>query len=201
MSLGAITATVGTIAATVGTIAATVGAAAVVAMLVKPAVPISVNVCEVAGIQAPFGQRVRRGGCGGLCDWCSWHRLEEQPADDRVGAADYREGDHDVAGDRPRVVDATGECRWLLRVEHGAVGRTRELNLFDTAEIAPVEQVQRELVGVTVGDVDVDRERGIRVPDGSDPAGAGARSVLEHWGSVEVAARVTAVSLVAVTVA
>src|SRR5437764_9421038 len=94
-------------------------------------------------------------------------RVEEQAAEDGTGAGLAGELDLDVSGDVPAQVRPVLEARDGLGAEDGAVGRVDDLDQLGAGAVTvPVEQVGRELVGLAVGEVDIDGERGPAVPAG-----------------------------------
>jgi hypothetical protein len=113
-------------------------------------------------------------------------RGKELSADDGVrGACGIGDLDRHVTADLPDEVGARGEGACGPRVERGARTEVDDTHSLDALPLVPVEQVERELVGVAVGDGGVEREAGGRIPAGGDAVGG----VLRFDGCASIVGR------------
>src|SRR5262249_54402965 len=95
---------------------------------------------------------------------------EEHAADDGIAAA-KQVGDLElnVARDIPHQVLTAGEGGHCLAVEHTPRTGIEDVDAFGAwAVIVPVESVQGNLMGIAIGQVDIDGEAGAAVPGAGD---------------------------------
>ena len=137
--------------------------------------------CVVVSVLTGGGRRSGGGGRAG-------RRVEEQPAEDGVRPGQARDRDHHVPADRPVQVDSPGERRERLGVQDGPRGGVGDLDLLAPPRVVPVDRVEREVVRLAVGQVDVDREAGAEYQQAA--MRPGAAGVWRARGSVVLAAQV-----------
>ena len=120
-----------------------------------------------------------RSGSGGGSGSC-----EEQSIEHGVAAGQVRDRDLHVTADGPDLIGAVDERREGLGVQHGPAGHVGDLDLLAPAVVVPVEGVERDGVHLAVGQVDVYREAGGRVPGDGDPARTAGILETAHIGRV-----------------
>src|SRR5262249_11912060 len=81
--------------------------------------------------------------------------VEEETADDGVVAVEPRELDDDVAGQLPDEILAIVEAALCTAVEQSARRGIANVDTLHPTALIPVDAIERELVGLTVGEVDV----------------------------------------------
>ena len=112
---------------------------------------------------------------------------KEQSADDGVGGAcGIGDLDRHVAADLPDEVGARGEGACGPRIERGARTEVDDTHSLDALPLVPVEQVERKLVGLAVG------ESGTAVVSGSgrwSSAHSKSHHLLGSWQGRDVGRR------------
>src|SRR5712664_4605479 len=116
--------------------------------------------------------------------------FEKDATDDAIGSAGPDDIDLDVARDAPHQVNAVAEARQSAGVEHRVGVGIHDLNGFASSVGVPIQGVERELMGVAVGEIHVEVERAAAIPyRGNSPratpglqrsgiAGAGSPNVI-----------------------
>ena len=79
-------------------------------------------------------------------------------------------GDRDdhVPGDRPLEIITAREIGDRLRIQDRAVGGARDLDLLARPSLSQSSSVERDVVRLTVVEIDCDREAGAGIPGSGD---------------------------------